>query len=462
MRLLIVSYFELRESLLCASNALKNRGYDVSYYPLLEKKQLYKQNNTGWVDDMTAFCRNKQIEVILWWYIGVPFADMKTVCENTRLTDCPAIHILFNWDDPYVWTDHENEMPDKASLFDLAFVSCQSSLELYERHGTGKAIYLLPGFDLGLHYYTPRDQVPAKYKSDISICCTNLYIDQQRYPDQLKPTRYDIVQELVKHDDIDFAIYGPESLKELFPDHYRCQVPYNETRLVFAGSKINICTHVVGNQQGYLSERVPLVLGSGGLLLLDKVQQTVITDQECIFITDYQVAGQIIEQVRALLNCTNPKDLESRRQKGFNMATTSLTWNHWADVIDRHLRPLCMKYYELLPLEPVPQTFDHIMYKWENFRNHTSLQTREQCWQHWIYCGHSTILRYGLPNDTVSIGRHCTEQLAMNDMKTLIALHNVHHNPRKLQALDKYSSKRLNTTKRIMELYWAHYKIQTQ
>ena len=254
-KLLIVSYFNLRESLLCAANRLQDKGYIISHYPLLEKKMVMPDT---WPSDFAQIVSEERPDVILWWYIGVPYEQLASAISSANsLFATKIMHLLYNWDDPYVWTQSKNEMERKSSLFDIAFVSCQQTLERYKTHGTARAVYLLPGFDLGIHYYTSREDVPKKYQSDISICCTNLYNNVAIYPDQLQPTRFEIVRALCDVADIDFAIYGPENLRDLFPKNYRCEVSYNETRLVFAGSRINIVrmSWVINKdicQRGYL------------------------------------------------------------------------------------------------------------------------------------------------------------------------------------------------------------------
>ena len=386
-KLLIVSYFNLRESLLCAANALQDKGYEISSYPLLERKTSMPDQ---WPSDFAQIISEERPDIILWWYIGVPYEQLASAISAANASG-KIMQILYNWDDPYVWTQSTNEMDRKASLFDIAFVSCEQTLERYKSHGTAHAVYLLPGFDLGLHYYTPREDVPEKYRSDVSICCTNLYTDDSMYPDQLHPTRYEIVRALYEKykyspPEIEFAIYGPENLQNLFPKCYRGEVSYPETRLVFAGSRINICTHVVGNQEGYMSERVPLILGSGGLLWMDQVPQTLITDEHATFIEKSR--DNIVQQVKRLLD----SDLVKLRKSGFRMASQNLTWRHWAEKVHSEIMK---RGYCTTRVPEIPDSFDHVAYQWENFRNHTTLTTREDCWNHWRrigqHCGGASI-----------------------------------------------------------------------
>lgn len=459
-KLLIVSYFNLRESLLCAANALQDTGYQISHYPLLEKKLLLPEI---WPSDFAQIVSKENPHIILWWYIGVPYEQLAKAISSIKKSIEPGsspIHILYNWDDPYVWTQSSNEMSLKASLFDMVFVSCEQTLEKYISHGTQQAFYLLPGFDLGLHYFTIREDVPKKYQSDVSICCTNLYNNDSIYPDQLNPNRFKILQEIYAHvehqqqPDIDFAIYGPEQLGTLFPKSYRGQVPYDETRLVFAGSKINICTHVVGNQKGYMSERVPLILGSGGLLWMDRVPQSLLTEEHATFIDSEK---RVVQQVKDLLKLEFKLQLDEKRTKGFQWASQHLTWRHWADKV--HSKIMSYRFTKNLSLIPeIPKTFDHVAYKWENFRNHTTLFTRRECWNHWHQIGqhfpgslrctlsaHPPVSTFELASDTPRLNLH--------EMEFVIQIDKVRHNIFKIPELMKMNKLRFVYP---LELYWKN------
>lgn len=489
MRLVIVSYYDLRESLLCASIELQKLGYQVTNYPLLEKKS---NNTNDYVQDMIHSLSIINPQFILWWFIGIPFKDLKIICDNF----VNAKHLLFNWDDPYVWSDPVNEMPQKSSLFDIAFISCEDSIKLYEKYSNGKchAVYQLPGHSLGIHYYTLREQVPQKYHSDISICCTNLYSDTLMYPNQLKPTRLEIVNALSQYcqssmsneDNIDFAIYGPEYLRDLYPHNYRFQVPYNETRYVFAGSYINICTHVISKvsarnevpenlvllsenlvpksvllpenlvsfgSHGYLSERVPLVLGSGGLLWMDKVPQDLISDKECIFIENNV---EIINQVKQILQIqkTNPQKLQQMRRHGHDLAVSKMTWGHWAKTIDDSIR----LYQSTIITKMIPDNFDHVAYKYINFGNYTSdeLQSRQNCWNHYCQMNNNTLMYCKQDTNKESCQLQQSHTLmSFNDMKIMLMLHDIDSSSNKLRALkgstDTMSTDTIST---LMQLYW--------
>ena len=197
-----------------------------------------------------------------------------------------------------MWLSPESEIKLKSSAFDVAIVSCKESVEWHINAGAKRAVYCLPGFDPESHY--PDDN--PQFDVDVSICCTNFYTDDHVYPDQLSPTRMQIISKLAEYlrdESTDksvfssLAIYGPPSIQPLFPDFYKKNLSYEQTRDAFARSKLNLCTHVVGNREGYLSERVSLVLGSGGLLWVDKVPQDILTD-ECVAFIDEKGGTQHI------------------------------------------------------------------------------------------------------------------------------------------------------------------------
>ena len=407
IHILIISYYELRESLLSAAHALRDLGCNVTSYPLMEHKNDLGIGTTliehfkRFVDTMQAK-QNATYHAALWWYIGVSYDVMLQLKQQM---DTNTLQLLFNWDDPYMWTQPECQMQLKASLFDISFATCEATLTRYAAAGCKRATYLLPGFDMGIHYpLLPSEQkiqLP-QYDCDISICCTNWYKDKQTYPDQSIPTRYEITTKIAqylrttnntrntKQKKFTFAIYGPEYLQTEFQEFYRGPVSYMNTRNIFARSKINICTHVVGKMRGYLSERVSLILGSGGLLWMDDVPQTLI--RRGVHFIPIDRAVDPIEQIQSILDM--PTDtLQKIKSAGFELAASKLTWSHWADAVvtamfaNSTMMTINTRNDTNVISKDITASNNNIAenYLITNFNGHTNVDS--QLWhEHWVTC----------------------------------------------------------------------------
>ena len=75
--------------------------------------------------------------------------------------------------------------------------------------------YLCAGFDKEVSFY----DYDKYYECDVSIVCTNLYTNQNEFPNEsTNLTRYEIINTLYENrDKIKFHIYGPEFLKKNIP-----------------------------------------------------------------------------------------------------------------------------------------------------------------------------------------------------------------------------------------------------
>ena len=130
-----------------------------------------------------------------------------------------------------------------------------------------------------------------------------------------------------------FAIYGPEKFKEQYPDSYQGFVKYDDTGKLFNRSRINICTHVIGNKKGYLNERVFLIMGSGGLLYVDPVpgvEDILINGINCIFIDENRIVSQVKNILKNYNIYQNVKNKAYETVKGY-------TWYDWGMRIEEKL-----------------------------------------------------------------------------------------------------------------------------
>jgi spore maturation protein CgeB len=319
MRLLILSYYGLRESLLGAAEALKKLDITVFDFPVCAYVWTPESRNTD-LQMLVRHIETTQPEVILFWSLRM---DRQSIHE-LRHHYPKILMMLFNWDDPYAWYVPESELKEKAKYFDIALTSCSEACQWYQQQGVKKALFLLPGFD-------PNQFVPVKdseYVCDVSLCATNLYTDPHRYPDQLI-RRHELVEAFTQQSKFTFRLYGPSEFQKLYPHHYGGWVNYFDLTRVFSTSRINLCTHICG-QWKYANERCILIAGSRGLLLVDPVAgfETIFDPTtECIFLDLKDPVGQIQHILANYDKYTTHRD--TIYQRAFN----NYTWDHWARTV---------------------------------------------------------------------------------------------------------------------------------
>jgi hypothetical protein len=319
MKLLIVSYYGLKDSLASAADSLQKLGFQVETYPLFRFVFDRHDKLENYVDHFDAFIKEYNPEIVLWWFVQVPTSLIAQIRDRHR----QRVHILYCWDDPYVWSDRSTDIAQKAKLFDIALITCEGSCARYIENGSKVSQFLPPGFDPKINH--PSGSSPQEYDCDISICCTNLYDNAQVYPDQWI-RRKELVDMIASDPSINFHIYGPSTLERIYPRQYRGYAKYEDLDRIFNRSRINLCTHVCKSGYKYVNERLFLILGSGGLLLVDPVNglgDLIDTTDECVVMEK----GKIMEQIRAIL--ADYPAYADRKRKG-NLRAQEYTWDKWA------------------------------------------------------------------------------------------------------------------------------------
>jgi len=332
MKILITSYYELRESLLCASKSLQKLGINVISYPLYKNYFDHNEKLSNCCEHFVEFIQSEKPDVILWWYINILSEDMDYIVRHNPLVK----NIFFNWDEPYNWEPWD--IKNKAKFFDCVFVCCEETLTNYLENGSKNAVYCLPGYDPKVHniIVDENDNDMQKYSCDISFCCTNLY---EGFENQYVP-RKELVDTIYNNQekyDYTFHLYGPESFREKYPKSYKGYINYFDTPKLFNYSKINLCTHVQCHKNKYLNERTILVLGSGGLLFVDDVKgidEVLDIDKECVVIDKDNYLEQIVDILK------NYDEYCMRRYDG-HVKSKEYTWDKWAKLIyDEYLKKI--------------------------------------------------------------------------------------------------------------------------
>ena len=318
-----ISYYGPKESLGFAQDSLNSKGFQVFDFPLLQNMN---ENPTLYYDTLIQYIISNNIHYVLWWFINIPTNIFKYIKDTTKIK-----YIFFNWDEPYNWGTCD--IPNKMSYIDHAFVTCQETLEVYRNNGCASAHCLYAGFDPSTNYLIKDIDFYDynNYVCDISFCCTNLYENDTVYPNQYinRKKLIDSIYNNQKTHGYAFAIYGPKSLQGLYPESYKGFSNYYNLNKIFNYSKINLCTHVLCDKYGYLNERVILIGGSGGLLLVDNVKgiDEIYPNDNIIILnkTNY------IEQIVDILN--NYDKYVDFRLKFNNHCHKFYTYDKWAGTI---------------------------------------------------------------------------------------------------------------------------------
>lgn len=264
----LVAYYDLKEALYEAKISLEKNGYNVIGFPLYKLMYDIYDKQENYTDIFVDYIINNKIDVVFWWFINIDSEKFKYIKEKTNVK-----YIFFNWDEPFNW--ELCDIKNKAKYIDCAFITCKESVNNYTSNGCQLVYNLPPAFSPTINF--PIDIFDVndynKYYCDISFCCTNLYDTEEYNRQYIK--RKKIIDDIYENQfkkRYKFHIYGPEKFKEMYPESYKGFITYDKLNYLFNYSKINLCTHVICDADGYINERVILIGGSGGLLFVDNVK----------------------------------------------------------------------------------------------------------------------------------------------------------------------------------------------
>ena len=328
MNILLIGYCHLEDGFLYASKALEKFNYHIDFFPFL----IYKMdNNDNYISDFKKVIKEKNINICLWWNNSIQFDDIN------QMLDKDLINIFFNWD-PFLynyekyntnnWTERIENKNKIYPLMNFIFTCFETEITYFKNF---PIIYNPPGFDENISFY----QQNLDYSCDISFILTNLYNDNNEFPQEATNlNRFDIVNKLYENrNKFKFHIYGPEYLKEIYPECYKGFIKYNECNKVFSNSKINLSIHPIifelnqqNSKEEYFSERVPQILGCKGLLVSNSDFNHILKkDNDYIHINDSLDYLQLFEKI--IKNCN---DYDPIRLNGYKKAMANYQWFHWA------------------------------------------------------------------------------------------------------------------------------------
>jgi hypothetical protein len=321
MKIVLIGYYELKESLLSAANELQSIGYDVVGYPLFQLAFDSNSKISDYISHLHDFILVENPQIILWWFTGIPYGYIARI----RKSFSTKLFVLYNWNDPFEWIQSQIEMSNidkKAGLFDIVFSSCEESAGKYVENGASSAMCLFPGHDVTF------EKPPTTYEYDVVFGITNEYADEQIYCDQYV-SRSHLIETLENMRDIKFGLFGPAHLKQKYPNSYVGYASHRSMISMYKKSRVCLCTHVISTAKKYLNERAIHILGAGALLLVDRVNgnDDFLNEGNCVFIDKIDPASQI----REVLASYNEYDFVKRR--GYELSK-QFTWSKWAEKVD--------------------------------------------------------------------------------------------------------------------------------
>jgi len=267
---------------------LTNLGHNPTFIPWAHYEDPVGQVGEKLKDETPDF--------VVWWnWMGASPEDLKYLSNQSTSTK----HVMFNLCDPYCWTVPTNRMRERTKYYHAAIVSSQESIKNYTKFGCENVVVAHCPFSTS---NAPRHS--NEYEDDVSFVLTNLYESLDEYPDQTV-SRKALIEALDKDPDINFSVYGPESLKDVAPNSYKRELGFEDMLDTFATSKVVLSTHV-SNAKGYLNRRTVEALSCGSLLLVDKTQGTTTLGKDvCVYLDDEKSVTDQVKEILTNYRSTN-------------------------------------------------------------------------------------------------------------------------------------------------------------
>ena len=337
--LLIVGYYHLADGFRTCANYLAN-DYNVLFFPLL----YYQSTHLDVVGDLIKYINGEElskyenclfpsktrIDVVFLWYHAYFAVDQVGMTQFIQIKNGVSDSVKFIG---YSWDPMPpNELPSQSKLNLISMLNCyitgdSSEIRCLKKLGVSNVEYCPSGFDPLISHYIEDDN----YKCDVSIVCTNLYDDYERFPlESVRLNRKKIVDLVYENrSDIKFNIYGPNFLSQMYPDCYRGYINYANCARVFANSKINLCIHAVSyNSIGdelYFSERLPQILGSRGLLYCETEYKHLLEHDLNYVMAD---TTDPIGQIKEIIQNYETSKYQQIIDNGHKLALKCLTWDN--------------------------------------------------------------------------------------------------------------------------------------
>lgn len=335
MNILIIGYCNLEDGFLYASKALEKLNYKIYFFPFLNYKL---DNNDNYYNDFDNIIINEKINICLWWNNTIKYEEINKMLKKDK------INIFYNWD-PFLynyekyntnnWIERIDNKKKIYGLMDHIFSCFEKEINYFKNLSL---TYCPPGFDKNISLYKEDEN----FKCDISFILTNIYNDNKEFPEEATNiNRYEIINKIYENRGIiNFHIYGPEHLKNLYPDCYKSFIKYDECYKVFSNSKINLSIHPIiyelnkeNSTEEYFSERLPQILGSKGLLMTNSNLNSKLKKNK-----DYIYIDKYTDYIKLIIDIINNNERYNKiRENGYKKAIQYYQWENWSNIINNKL-----------------------------------------------------------------------------------------------------------------------------
>lgn len=273
-KLLFVVYYEVIDYLSCIKSCFEEYNFQVTHYPLFRYAYDSNDKMDNYTDHMNEFIKKHKPDIILWWFVDVPLDCFKSI----KSTNPDITYIMYNADDPI---NLSNDIFQKAKIFDLVVTPSRESIHKYKLYSNVKSVIHGPfGYDPSIYKKIEKVDMEnyisekSKFESDISMFCHNLFLDRDYFNDQFiyKKDLIDWLVEYCNANNRTLNLYGSHHFGELYPQLYKGDIRYIDQTYLFNFSKINIVQHSNKSHDQTINEYVMPILGSGGVMLVDKTK----------------------------------------------------------------------------------------------------------------------------------------------------------------------------------------------
>ena len=309
MNILIIGYYGFEDGYYAYGKYFQNYFKTVSFFPLIECKDLNKFNKSSITDIETVisgcdFSKNLYSNKLINYNCPknvVLIAHSNYILASLKIDNILVVEhiqslkkkynfqlIQVNWD-----ANINNANNNIINFFDKSFCSDPILLPLYKNVRLFKA-----GYSTDTSFYKEDND----YKCDVSFIGTNLY-ENPIFPNKSLNRRY-ILDTIYADKSIKLHIYGPKFLADRYPDSYKGFISYTDCYKVFSNSKINLnispLINVKSDDKLYYSERLPQILACDGIMLCNNdLSPMLIPNQHYLYINHI---NQLLPCIKYFLN----------------------------------------------------------------------------------------------------------------------------------------------------------------
>lgn len=342
--LLVVGYHFLADGFRTCANFLE-KDYFVLFFPLMS----YQKQKLDIVNDLSKYINgeklenyisgltyhNSPVDIVFFWYHNYfcdNYENLQQFHQIKKNVKNETLFIGYNWD-PLCPT--QKIKPSKIQLIsdlDVYISGDISEIRHLNNKGLHNIEHCASGFDPKISQFTK----DYEYQCDVSIICTNLYSDEQQFPEKYSRINRKKLIDLIyeNRQTIKFHIYGPDFLSHIYPECYRGYIKYIDCPKVFSNSKINLCIHAVTYNNSdthiYFSERLPQILGCHGLLYCGTEYSHLLHPNINYILTDI---NDPIGQIQNILK--NYRSYLKIKHKGYILAKNHFTWQKLLEKINK-------------------------------------------------------------------------------------------------------------------------------